>query len=305
MKKEDVDIASFLEDRSITYYTEGKNISSGWIGIQCPFCNDHSNHCGINIATNIFSCWICGEKGNVFKLISELEQCSYKKAKTIASQFRKDISCSCNTTLLLNNRIEHSVQDVLPKTCQNTLPKIHTNYLLKRNFSPEYLIKKYHIKAVHTIGRYRFRIIAPFFLHSKTITFVARDVTGKSNQRYLTCKNHDCIIPVKKTLYNIDTVRKKKVIILEGITDVWRIGDGSVANSGLTFTPEQLCMLIDKGVEEAFIIFDEGAENQARKYGETLSTILNKVNIITLPEGDPADQPPETIREIRKLLKLY
>jgi len=43
------DVEQFLYDYSVSYTTSGKNVSQGWIGVQCPFCDDHSSHGGFNI----------------------------------------------------------------------------------------------------------------------------------------------------------------------------------------------------------------------------------------------------------------
>jgi len=297
----DTDITTFLADRGVKYYTEGKNISPGWIGIKCPFCADHSNHCGINLESNVFTCWICAEKGNVVKLISEIESCSYQEAVQIARQFGKDFTRLDAKPLLFEGGTGHRVQEVLPNTSQDYLPKIHTEYLQSRNFSPKYLQHKYKIKAVHTIGKYRFRIIVPFFLRGRTVTFVARDVT-RSRTPYLNASRKESIVSVKSTLYNIDNA-EKRVVLVEGVTDVWRIGDGAIANAGLTFTDEQVAMMMERGIKEVFIVFDEGAEATANDYSDALASVINKVHVVLLPKGDPAEQPPDIVDEIRRLIR--
>ena len=298
----DFDAIAFLQDRGIPFDTEGENVSVGWIGVNCPFCADHLNHCGIHLESNVFSCWICAEKGGILNFIQEVESCSYKEAIKIALQFGKDFTRQQDLPLLLSDGTGHRVREVLPITSQDNLPKMHTKYLLSRKFSPEYLIHKYKIKAVHTIGRYRFRIITPFFLRSELVTFNARDVTGKRSPPYLACPDKSSIVSIKKTLYNIDTVRKKALLV-EGITDVWRIGDGSIANSGVTFTDEQVELLMEREVEEVIIVFDKGANRQADIYAEALATVIKRVRMVILADGDPAEQPPEIIEEIRRLIR--
>ena len=71
------DVRSWLEDQNISYSKEGKNISNGWIGINCVFCQDTSNHLGIT-PNNRITCWKCGTKGDIVTLIKEVEQCSFK-----------------------------------------------------------------------------------------------------------------------------------------------------------------------------------------------------------------------------------
>jgi hypothetical protein len=79
MNIENLNLIEYLDDKNISYSTSGKNVSSGWIGISCPFCGDSSNHLGINLESKVFSCWKCGEKGNFIKLAMELEGLSFKE----------------------------------------------------------------------------------------------------------------------------------------------------------------------------------------------------------------------------------
>ena len=62
-------IENYLDDLGVDYISEGKNVSSGWIEINCPFCGqDPSKHLGINLETGLFHSWCCNETGNLVKL---------------------------------------------------------------------------------------------------------------------------------------------------------------------------------------------------------------------------------------------
>ena len=55
------DVISFLEEYNIDYTTSGKNVTSGWVEINCPFCGDDpSYHMGVNLSSGLYHCWICG-----------------------------------------------------------------------------------------------------------------------------------------------------------------------------------------------------------------------------------------------------
>ena len=95
MSLETFDPIAYFEDRDIAYSTEGKNVTENWVNIECPFpfCDDsvlHSNHLGINLESKLFSCWICGEKGGMDRLIQELEGCSWSESQVILSQFQEN-----------------------------------------------------------------------------------------------------------------------------------------------------------------------------------------------------------------------
>ena len=146
MNIENFDTIKYFESKEIEYKTSGKNVTRGWIEINCPFCgNDPSWHCGIS-PQKLFNCYICGEKGDITKLVKQIENCSWRDAKIIVEQFSEDIT--------------ESLQGILPKkellsipSLSNSEPyKIHRTYLSSRNFNPDYLTRKYKLRFCYNIG---------------------------------------------------------------------------------------------------------------------------------------------------------
>jgi len=293
------DVITYLEDRGIQFWTSGKNVTSGWINISCPFpfCQEPSNHLGIS-PHRFFNCWVCGEKGPVTKLIQQLEGCSWTEANTIVSKFQDF------TFKHLKKETQHRTdpdRNILPKEANDDWPQLHLDYLKKRGFNPPSLINKYKLKACYTLGKYKFRIIVPFFHKGKIVNFTGLDVTNQAKEPYKHCLNEEAIIPAKSCLYNIDTV-DRSVLIVEGVTDVWRIGDGCIASLGIEWTNAQIGLLIEKSLERVFVMFDSEpkAVAKAHELGEHLSAIFPSVEVIELSEGDPCDLDPGTVRKVRK-----
>lgn len=297
-----MDLIEFLESNDIDYYTEGNNISEGWTGLQCPFCDDQSNHAGISPDATKFSCWKCGESGKLYRLIAELIDVDYSSAWNIAKTIGQDtlgiVGESSDSSTA--STLDRPVNGVLPKSSTSKFPNIHKRYIKSRRFGLKHLKREYKIKAVHTVGRFRFRIIIPYFLDGNLINYIARDVTGKAEKKYLACSNKMAVLPIKSTFYNIDRV-KRDVIIVEGVTDVWAVGSGAIAASGSLITNEQLLLLKEKGVRKAYLVFDEDAAEKVDRYANKLSAVLD-VEIVELENGDPAEQEPQVIHEIRGLL---
>ena len=78
-----MNIIEYLQDEvGIKVSIDGKNVSTGWIGVQCPFCNDETNHLGIRINDLRCSCWKCGNHSFI-SYITELIDCSHSKAKQL------------------------------------------------------------------------------------------------------------------------------------------------------------------------------------------------------------------------------
>lgn len=289
------DIFQYLDTKTIPYLESGKNISSGrWIGINCPFCDDPSNHLGINLQSKNFSCFKCGMKGNIILLIQEISQVPIQKAFQIFYQFQ-DKSLS----YLDKEEIPTNYGMSLPKGCSKNFAGIFTNYLLSRNFNPQELIKEYDLYCCHTIGDFKFRIIAPVYYQYELITYTGRDVTGNAKSKYLHCSNEESIIPIKNTLYNIDSI-KDKAIIVEGITDVWKLGKGSIATFGTQHTKKQLALL--SGIDKVYILFDAEASKEAENLANNLLCITKKVDVLYLEKGDPADMFPLEALKLKKKL---
>lgn len=289
------DICQYLENRNISYSDKGKNIASGWIGTTCVFCDDQSTHLGINLQSNAYNCLKCGEKGNILHLIQEIDQVPIPKAIQIFYQFQ-------GTTLsYLDEPIHHQPpsQIQLPKGASKNFAGVFTNYLLGRKFNPSQIIRDYDLYCCHTIGDFKFRLIIPVYFNDQCVTFTSRDVTNKAIIPYCHCPIEKSIIPIKETLYNIDSV-KDKAVVVEGVTDVWRLGEGCVATFGTKYTKEQLVLL--SSVKKIYILYDSDAKEQSEKLGNDLSCFINEVEILYLDEGDPANMDQFEALKLMKYL---
>lgn len=289
------DVIAYLDDKGIDYATEGKNIGIGWIGTNCFWCPDQSYHLGIHLEGKGFSCFRCGERGNAVKLVSEIEQCSSSQAFSIIRKY-EDVNA-------IVHKVEHfHADDVkLPVGVSKNFPDRHIKYIEDRNFDPDYLIRKYDLYAGGVVGDFRYRIVAPVYLDRKLVTLVGRDITDISDQRYKALSVSKSVSSVKNTLYNIDSV-KDSAIIVEGIFDCWRIGEGCIATFGTKVTHEQILML--RGLKRAFVMFDADAVKQAYKIASLINSVVGYVEVIELSEGDPGDLNSSDVRHLRRELKI-
>jgi len=293
-----IHLTDYLNGIGVPFITEGKNVTPGWIEITCPFCGDPSYHLGIS-PNLLFNCWRCGEKGNIVKLVMELEGIPYHKARKRAGEF--DTKWAESFRRDIKERLGHNI---LPEEAKSELLDTHTNYLRGRRFHPDAIQSEYNILGVGSIGKYKFRVIAPCTLEGTTVNFTALAVLNQS-PKYLHCPNEEAIVPMKSLLYNIDNVGKT-MLIMEGITDVWRIGKGSVAVMGMEFSKEQLALVVKSDVKNVFVMFDSGEVEQkkANHLATNLSGIVDHVEVIELPEGDPGDLSESDVNHLREELKL-
>ena len=294
------DVLRYLEDRGIYYTTEGKNISSEeWVGVSCPFCGDRSNHLGINRNNKAIHCWRCNPKTKTIRhYIQQTERCSWSKIDEIIEKFQDRTLAH----LEVGKIREPSTKPImLPKEATKHFPDTHIDFLNRRGFPAEQTINRYDLYACRFTGNFKYRLIAPVYLDNELVTFVGRDITNQSEDRYKNAPIEQSKLPAKETLYNIDSV-KDTAIIVEGITDVWRMGDGCVATFGTVFTDAQVKMF--EGVKRAFIMFDSeekdsNAPIQAEKLGYALSSVVPHVEVLSLEKGDPADLSVQEVAEIR------
>lgn len=300
MKKirwEDFDIQSYLTSKNIPYSTSGDNVSSGWIGISCLFCLDHSNHLGINLNTKVFSCFKCGETGNAVKLLQAIEQeTNLGKIFRIAESFSKE-----GFTDTEEISAEYQEKAHLPIEATKKFSDMHLNFLKSRRYTEE-VIDKYDLYATGPIGFYKHRIIIPVYMRRTLMGFVGRDVSGISLIPYKNSSSTHSVKNIKHCLYNIDNVPRKTVVIVEGILDAWRIGDGAVATFGTKYTHDQLLFL--KGMDKVFVLFDADAVSLAYKLAHDIATIITSVEVLELSDGDPDNLSEKEVKELRKVLKL-
>jgi len=295
------DIISYLESRGVEYSTSGKNVSEGWVNIRCLWCGDDSNHLGINLSSKFFNCWICGEKGPPQKLVRKIEDTGESKAREIIEEFQ--------TLEKYTKAIRHkplSYQS-LPKESTTDFPDIHIEYLKSRNFDPQDLINRYDIRACYNLGRYKFRIIIPVIMNHKIVGFTSRDVTDKSEYRYKNCRPEEGVLPQSEWIYNGDSL-VHTALIVEGPTDVWRMGDGAICMFGLKCSDSQVKFLHDHGVYRVFILYDDEPEAQIRadKIGGNLASVIPDVNILTgLGVKDPAKLSPEEAIQLKREIFDY
>ncbi len=283
--KYQINFLKFLQDYNITYMTSGnKHCRPGWVQIGCPFCaGGAGTHLGIHLSGVGASCWRCKGK-SIRQIIQALLKCSYQEVCRIESKYR--------TRLVVRRKVPSSLNLALKVELPSGTGPMnarHDIYLEERKFDPEHLERVFGLKGTGPIGSYKHRIIAPILFHDRLISYIGRDITGKADLRYKACPTICESYPYKKITYGIELAKKESVLIVEGITDVWRLGPGSVATFGTAFTPAQV-RLLASNFKRAFVFFDNEvpAQRASRELGLMLATSGIEVEIL-VPESDPGN----------------
>lgn len=302
------DAVRFCRDNHIPFYMEGKNVQDGMVSIKCPFCNDHSNHGGFNPLKSYYTCWRCGYHSMRRVLYALL----YDKSTEISS-VQAEYSLILSPELSYLNSLvqdEHTFEPNLkPLVVPGTQPLSTraSKYLESRNFDPKYLEGKYDLRSTKNMGNYRFRIISPIYYENRIVSYQGRDYTNQQELRYKDCRKEDAIIYHKEIVYNLDNCHLDRVLVVEGVYDVWRLGDNTVCTFGTGFTRNQVKLLAKK-FKVVRVLYD--SEYTAKKKAEDAIVKLLSFGVDAdfAPEidaEDPAEMKGKDVILYKKDLSLY
>jgi DNA primase len=241
------------------------------------------------------ACWKCGGH-NPIQYIREIENCSYKEALSIVEEYQKYESTEIIEKPKFTGQIE------LPKEIDWQYRDQMVNYLVSRGFS-ESIVEKYQLAPCGHRGKYKFKIIIPVFSNKELVSFTTRSYVPNVEN----AKGHFPGINIKEYLYNVDNFHGATLVIVEGPSDVWAIGEkinNVVGTFGIMFTEKQILKIINLKPSKVFIVYD--SEPQALQQAEKLASKLQgfvTTQIIELPEGkDPGDLTDEEIMELKDLI---
>jgi len=179
----------------------------------------------------------------------------------------------------------------------------HKRYLRGRDFDPNRLETLWGLKGCGNTGPYKFRIIAPVMFQGELVSYQGRDITGRAELRYKACKLTEERVHHKDIVYGYDLVPGKRVVVVEGITDVWRLGPGAVATFGSQWTESQLLLL--KDFEKVFVLFDpkdEKAVESGKELAQNLALFTKAESIVIEEWDDPGSASDEDAMEIMQIL---
>ena len=281
---------------------DDKHCTAGWIQTHCPFCEEHQNfHLGWSVESEVFNCWSCGRL-KFYDVLVALTGFQREELKHVLASYRRR-SRTVHTERTEKKR--GRVREVDFPTGTGRMKAVHKAYLRSRDYSPRKLSRIWGLLGTDIVGDYACRIIAPITYKGRVVSYQGRDYSGKAKLRYKACRADHEARRHKDCLYGYDQAKEKSrsVVVVEGITDVWRLGAGAVATFGIAFTRQQVTLLGE--FEKVSIWFDpeREAQHQAERLGHHLSAIGKEVQLLTLDEyEDPAKVPQEEAEEIMEEL---
>jgi len=293
------DTVGFLDEYHIDYVTEGhKHCRPGWVQVECPFCfGNPGYHLGFNLDDDYWNCWRCGYH-KTWEVVLALLNDNRGEARKALAAFKGRPTARHRHG---GNRPLKRVLE-LPTGELQPLTKRAKRYLQGRKFDPDLIELIWDVKSTANYGEFKYRIFIPIYLNNKMVSWQCRDVLGTSSFKYLSQSEDKEIISNKDTLYGIDQATGNACVVVEGVTDVWRLGPGSVATFGIKYKPSQVKMLISN-FENFHIAYDpeDQAQKQANGLAADLAALGGKVKVWDLGESDPGDLSQSEADELMRL----
>lgn len=302
------DILKFLKNYNIHHTTSGNRSRRGWVQINpCPFCGggERGFDLGVNIQDERVSCWRCGGK-HIVQTIRQLLRCSREEAERVYTEYQSRAIIAPAET---EYEFDTGKQVVMPHGSRPLCElERHKNYLLKRRFDPDKLEKIYGLMGTEAFGEYKFRIIAPITFQGRLVSYQGRDITGlvDKSKRYKACAMADEAIHHKHLLYGWDQAVGESCVVIEGITDQWRLGPGSLGTFGTGFKTEQANLLVRR-FKRVFVLFDPEPQAQlvAEELGWYLAGMGKEFVLVDTELGcDPGDMTQDDADAVMRELGL-
>lgn len=285
-------IIKILEKYDIEHWTGGKNVTIDSVNVQCPYCDDHSNHCGIFHPSGLYHCWRCEVRGPLSKLLNELTGIPETQFEEFFESEGIDFGVAVEDQI--NEVLEAEKEIVEKRTTRVSLPKFARKvtediyaprlriFLAERKISIQTCIN--YDCYICDVGDYANRLVIPVYSDGKLVSFQGRDMTGRSDLKYRTAPGS-----INEFLYGYDTLPDSTMVITEGILDKWRIGDQAVASFGTSLTNTQKYLIIERNPDTLIFAWDALAYWKSKKQAEYFMPFINEIRVVLFPEEHDPD----------------
>lgn len=294
MKPEEV-----LKHYNIDFVTKHPAVSNKCVaGVCCPFCEENNYHLGIFKDTGFFSCWKCGTKGSLFKLVQKITGTShseYQKVSGIPLVQGDSVKSNLDNIFKKEEKIMEKINTVsfkgLIKVTIDTMPNIigeqMDNFLIERKFTYE-MMEKYSV-YYGIAGNFKQHLVIPIIEFGKVVGFIGRSMEKETKNKYyfnpgFRAADHLYIAGDTKSFGT------KMGVVVEGVFDAWAVSlvpdFVGVAAFGSNISTTQLWKLADLVNN---IVYMPDADVPAHKVLKTHNMLKELFDVVLLqcPTGDP------------------
>lgn len=263
------DLQTVLRQRGVNLQPAGsdRHVRVGWMGIACPWCAGSAGlHLGYNMEKSFFNCWRCG----FHPTLEVIERLCHVDRETARDILRSADGPGGRSTRARDAAVQRRIglhrykrpSDVEP------LARSHRRYLERRGFDPDRIAEEWGVMGTGPTSYldridYRFRLFVPISWDGTEVSFQARDVTGKSDKKYVACPMDRELTHHKHVVYRHPEAAGGFGIAVEGVIDAWRLGRLAFATFGIRFTTEQVNAIAGL-YRRVAILYDREGEAPAR-----------------------------------------
>ena len=292
-----LDFLKLARDRHLPYILSGHHhCHEGWAQVHC-LCTGcrHGWHLGWNLEKGFFHCWRCGPINKVQYLSAALRL----PPGDVLGLLRQ---YETNRTPPRRTPVARPPSVPLPQGT-GPLGRAHRLYLEGRGFDPDRLVEEWGLLATgQTADAWRWRVIIPITHEGELAAYQGRAIGPDVQPRYHTTDATACTVPPTELIYGLDRVPGDHVVIVEGVTGVWRLGPGAVATLGIDWKREQANRL--RTFPTRYILFDP--EPLARRKAISLARHLSQFGGHTEVLDDlPTDSGALPWSKVKRLREIY
>jgi len=282
-----------LDEYEIETAPEGHHHSrQGWVQFDCPKCGKDSGkfHMGYSLDGGYCNCWSCGF-ADIVGVLQELTDLPFHKIKELL----KDIDVEYVDVVRVKGKL------TLPKGIKPLSElKQHKKYLKERRFKWQKLDRLWNIQGLEIASDYAWRLFIPIIYHGEVVSWTTRTISSDPTiTRYLSSPPEKEAINHKELLYGEDYARQA-IVIVEGPTDVWRIGPGAVATMGVGYSQAQVNRMLRFPIRAICFDSEPTAQKRAKELRNALLGLGGDTCNIVLETGkDAGDASWKEVRDIR------
>ena len=207
--------------------------------IFCPFhYNVNTPACEVDKSNGMFICFSCGETGSIIDMIMRTTNRNYFEAMRMINS-RKDV-------VDIEREVDQAIEapSDLPEFDMDLIRRLHSSLMnsdrAKEYFANRNITQESAVTFMLGYSEKQDMVVVPVFsVENICLGFVARSIEGKSFK-------NSTGLPKSKTLFNINNVKRQKMVVVESSFDVIRLSQlniPAVATLGATVSKSQISLL--------------------------------------------------------------
>lgn len=290
-----MNVKKILNHFGIDFTETHSSVGKGTVGIDCPFCSDSNKHLGIFLDRGNYSCWKCGAKGSLFRLLKTLkgiqfeeysEQTGWKDHSAGHKVILDGIFNPTRESHIIPSNIKEIEQYLRPVEKYYGIRQALRKYLDGRRLSIETLNQNGCFFA--PLGPMKERIVIPIphpSFNLKPIAYIGRAIQDSIRPKYLLSTGFE---KSHYLYFNKSVNPDEPLYLVEGIFDSWAFRTyQAVTILGKVISTEQINQLIKLEVNEIVVCLDGDAKIDGVKLSRTLSSHFITSHILLPDKEDP------------------